>query len=146
MSIFRHNPYLNRRFIVEIDGVGEIGFSEVILPTLSIDVVEYREGSDRENTTRRLPGAPHFGNMTLKRGFNGSLELYNWWRDVSNGDHNSRRSVIVKILSEDAANPVVIWKLRKAFPIKYSSSDLNAKGCEVAIETIELVCESVDIE
>jgi phage tail-like protein len=146
MSIFRHNPYLNRRFIVEIDGAGEIGFSEVILPTLSIDVVEYREGSDRENATRRLPGEPHFGNTILRRGFNGSLELYNCWRDVSNGDQNVRRNVIVKILSEDAANPVVTWKLRNAFPIKYSSSDLNAKGCEVAIETIELVCDRVDIE
>jgi phage tail-like protein len=146
MSIFRHNPYLNRRFIVEIDGEGEIGFSEVILPTLSIDVIEYREGSDRENATRRLPGAPHFGNVILKRGFNGSLELYSWWRDVSNGSQNSRRNVVVKILSEDAVNPVVIWKLRNTFPVKYSSSDLNAKGCEVAIETIELVCDSVDIE
>jgi hypothetical protein len=51
----RKDPYRNSRFLVEIDGIVQAGFSEVTIPDSSNDVVDYREGNDPP-TTRKLPG------------------------------------------------------------------------------------------
>jgi T4-like virus tail tube protein gp19 len=40
-------PFRNFNFRVEIDAIPEAQFAEVIVPTASIAVVEYREGADK---------------------------------------------------------------------------------------------------
>jgi phage tail-like protein len=146
MAIFRNTPYENRRFSVEIDGIQQTGFSEVILPEMTVDVLDYREGNDPSHASRRIPGAPHFGKLILKRGFKGSLEFYQWWLDVSNGNVNSRRNMVVKLLSEDHTQVAATWKFHNAFPSKYEVSEFDARGCDIVIETIEIVCDTVEIE
>jgi phage tail-like protein len=38
------------------------------------------------------------------------------------------------------------WTISRAWPAKYESSPLHARGNEVVIETLELACEGVEIE
>jgi phage tail-like protein len=146
MSIFSQRPYCSRRFTVDL-GIGDATpFAEVILPDLIIDVVEYRDGSSSSPFAEKLPGRPKFGNIILKRNYRGSLELYEWWKETSLGNANSRRNITISLLSDDGTNVVTAWKIRNAFPIKLEGPHLNAKGNEVAIETLELACESIEIE
>ena len=49
-------PYRTFNFRVEIDGIGEAQFAEVVVPDAEIAVVEYREGADKTSATRKLPG------------------------------------------------------------------------------------------
>jgi phage tail-like protein len=42
--------------------------------------------------------------------------------------------------------PVVNWKVKNAFPVKIQSSDLRASGNDMAIETLEISHEGVNIE
>ena len=68
MAVQRDNPYLNFNFTVDI-GVGDqLGFSEVEAPSGEIEVIEYREGADRVNTARKLPGRAKYPNVTLSAG------------------------------------------------------------------------------
>ncbi len=53
-------PYRNFRFLVEIDGIVEAGFCEVIMPVSSVDVIEYREGNETGATARKIAGARPF--------------------------------------------------------------------------------------
>ncbi|MDP4235352.1 MAG: phage tail protein [Bacteroidota bacterium] len=145
MAVFRSTPYENRRFQVDISGITGSGFSEVILPAMGVDVVEFREGNDPTASVRKLPGATHFGNLILKRGFKGSLELYQWWLEASTGNSSTRRNISVILLSEDASQSVATWQFSDAFPTKYSVSELNARGCDVLIETIEIVSDNVQL-
>jgi phage tail-like protein len=144
MSVARPQPYLNFNFLVEIDGLAVAAFSEVTLPDLAIDVVEYRNGSDKVNSVRRLPGLTKFGNLVLKRGIVGDLALFNWIRGVAQGQAD-RRNIAVVLLDEQR-NPVQRWLVRDAWPAKYVGATLNAKGNEVAIEQLELACEGIEIE
>ena len=86
-AIKRDNPYPNHNFEVSIVGVTDdnLGFSEVELPSGEIKVLEYREGRD-PTTVRKLAGLVSYSNVTLKRGINGYLELYNWWKAARDGD------------------------------------------------------------
>lgn len=149
MAILRDSPYGNQHFRVDL-GTGDAGpsagFSHIVLPDISIDVIEYRTGNYQELGARKLPGLAHYSNVTLKRGVIGSLDLYNWINDVRNGDVNARRTVTIFLLSEDLTNVVLTWKLLRAWPVKYSFADLDAKGTDVTIEELVLAYERLEIE
>jgi len=137
-------PYRTYNFRVEIDGIGEAQFAEVVVPTAEIAVVEYREGADKSSATRKLPGRVKYGNVVLKRGITADLSLYQWFRAVSQGDFQPRNVMIV--LLDAQRQDVRRWLARDAWPVKYDGPALNAKNNEVAIETLELAVEEIEIE
>ncbi len=138
----RKDPYRNFRFLVEIDGIIQAGFSEVTLPDSTQDVVEYREGNEPP-TLRKLPGLAKFGNVTLKWGVTDSLELYEWRRLVEIGKISEARRNVAIIVLDDEGQPAARWEFYEAWPSKYDAPDLNAKGNEVAIETLEIAHEGM---
>ena len=144
MAVQRENPYANFNFVVDAGFGEEIAFAEIELPAAEIETIEYREGADRTNASRKLPGRVRYGNVVLRRGVTGSLELWEWFKAVRDGQP-LRRDVRVTLLDE-ARNPVQAWIFRDAWPTKYHPSDLNAKGNEVLIETLELAVESIDVD
>jgi phage tail-like protein len=137
-------PYRTYNFRVEIDGIGEAQFAEVVVPTAEIAVVEYREGADKTSATRKLPGRVSYGNIVLKRGITADLSLYQWFRAVSQGDFQPRNVMIV--LLDAQRQDVRRWVARDAWPVKYDGPALNAKNNEVAIETLELAVEEIEVE
>ena len=89
-----------------------------------------------------MPGMQSFSNITLKRGiFKGDNEFYAWWHTVELNTIE-RRDLIISLLDESHA-PVVVWRVKNAWPIKVQSTDLNATGNEVAIETMEVAHEGL---
>jgi phage tail-like protein len=144
MPVRRDNPYANFNFVVELGGEEAGGFSEVDLPSGEIEVIEYREGADRVSAVRKLPGRVTYANVVLKRGIAGRLELYDWWKSVRDGSID-RRNVSITLLDE-ARQPVQRWVLRNAWPAKLDYSRLDARGNEVAIETLELAHEGFETE
>ena len=137
-------PYRTYNFRVEIDGIGEAQFAEVVMPAAEIAVVEYREGADKSSATRKLPGRVKYGNVVLKRGITADLSLYQWFRAVSQGDFQPRNVMIV--LLDAQRQDVRRWLARDAWPVKYDGPALNAQNNEVAIETLELAVEEIEIE
>jgi phage tail-like protein len=144
MPTQRDNPYPNFNFLVEIGGDTVAGFSEVELPEGRVEVVEYREGSDKTTQPRRLPGRVSHGPLVLRRGLDGRGDLFQWWRAVRDGAYE-RRTVVVVLLDE-ARDPVASWRFRNAWPAAYRPSPLNARGNDVAVETLELAHEGFELE
>ena len=149
MAILRERPYGNFNFLVDLgngtEGV-EAGFEEALLPEAWLDVIEYRNGNERENGVRKLPGREHYGNLILRRGAIGSLNLYNWWNDVRNGDTTAFRTVTVQLQSEDHTAVVMTWKLLRAWPVRFKFSALDGKGDRPLLEVLELAFERLELE
>lgn len=140
----RNDPYTNSRFLLEIDGIVQAGFSEVAIPDISTDPIEYREGNE-ETTVRKLPGLTKYGNLTLKWGItDSSMELFEWRKLVVQGNTDDARKNIAVILQDEEGNPAARWEFREAWPSKYDAPNLSAKGADVAIETMEIVHEGMD--
>ena len=145
MAVQRDNPYANFNFVVDAGfAEGEIGFAEVEIPAAEIEAIEDREGGDRTNASRKLPGRVRYGNVVLRRGVTGTLALWEWFKAVRD-DQLERRNVTITLLDEQR-QPVQRWLLRDAWPVKYDPSELNAKGNEVVVELLELVCESIEVD
>ncbi len=137
-------PIPKFHFLVEWGGA-RIGFTEVSGLEVSTEVIEYREGSSPVYHKIKMPGMQKFANITLKRGtFKGDNDFYNWWNTVALNTIE-RRDVTISLLNENH-EPVVVWKINNAWPVKVQSTDLKADGNEVAIETIELAHEGLTIQ
>jgi phage tail-like protein len=143
-SARRDDPYLNFNFLVEIEGETVAGFSEADLPEGRIEAVAYREGSDRTSAARLLPGRVTYGPLVLRRGFAGDPALFQWWLAIAQGNLD-RRNVSVLLLDE-RRQEVARWNLSRAWPTKWDGPSLNALGNEVAIETLELAHEGIELE
>jgi phage tail-like protein len=150
MAVLRDRPYAQFNFLVDL-GTGntdgpEAGFQECSAISTGVDVIEYRNGNDKENNPRKLTGLGRVGDVTLRRGVIGSLNLYQWMDQVRNGDQAALRDVVISLMSEDHTAAVLTWKLRRARIIKYTTGPLNAKGTDVAIEELTLAYERLEME
>lgn len=137
-------PYRTFNFRVEVDGLPETDFQEVVLPGVRIEVVEYRMGADKVSGTRKLPGRATTGNLVLRRGIDQDLSLWNWFKTVRDGDLD-RRNVVIVLLDAERVE-VRRWQISRAWPTAYEPSPLHAQKNEIAIETLELACEGLEIE
>lgn len=149
MAVLRDHPYGRFNFLVDL-GTGntegpDAGFQECSAIGTEIAVVEYRNGNERENAPRKLPGLAKVPDVTLKRGIVGSLTLFDWIRAVRDGTVD-RRTVTIQLVAEDHSGPVLAWRLLRAFPVRYVAGPLDARGGEIAMEELTLSCERLELE
>lgn len=137
----RNDPYSAFNFLVEIENVTVAGFSECSGLNTETDAIEYRNGND-DFTVRKLPGLKKFGNITLKRGFTDSTELWEWRKRVLDGKTERKSGSIV--LLDEARQTALRWNFREAWPRKWAGPTLNGKNNEVAIEEMEIVHEGLE--
>ena len=131
-------------FRVEWGGT-RIGFSEVSGLTQEIQAIEYRDGSFPEYSSIKMPGLRKYSNVTLKRGvIKSDNDFFNWLSTVKLNTIE-RRDLTISLLNENH-EPVMVWKIHNAFPVKVEGPQLKASGNEVAIESIELAHEGLEVE
>lgn len=135
-------PYSNFQYTVEIDGAAQAGFAEVTGIGVEVQAVEYREASDR-TFARKIPGAVRFPNVVLKRGIV-NRQLWQWMETVLDGAVQKAQVTIV--LLDEARAPVARFVLRNAWPCKWEGPSLAAKGNDIAMETLELAHEALEVE
>lgn len=143
----RTSPYGAFNFIVNFDG-GEAfgGFSDVSGIGNEMTISEYRNGNDKENHVRKIPGVHKVTDVTLKRGIVNSKSLWEWIKKTRTDGPAAQRSVSIVLLDE-ARSVVQSWVLQGAVPMKYTGPTLAAKGgADVAMEEIVLSAEGLEIE
>lgn len=139
----RNDPYKSYNFLVEIDGIQSAGFTECAGLSTETGVIEYREGSERGGI-RKIPGLAKFTNIVLKRGLTRSRDLWNWRKIVIDGGIERRSGAIV-VLDDDHA-PVARFRFREGWPSKWEGPKFNARTSEIAIETLEIAHEGLEVE
>lgn len=146
---FRDDPYGAYNFQVIVEGVSDDGassrgaFTEVSGLGVEIDVIEYRTGSE-DITVRKIPGLKKFPNIVLKRGVIGDTAFWDWIVEAMEG--TVRRANGAVVLMDESRQEVMRWRFRRAWPCKWSGPTLSAKNSEVALETLELCHEGIELE
>lgn len=137
-------PIPKFHFQVEWGGT-KIGFSEVSGLDIETEVIEYRDGASPEYSKKKMPGMRKYSNITMKRGtFKSDNDYYKWFNTVKLNTIE-RRDITISLLNEEH-EPVVVWKVKNAWPSKIQSTDLKGDGNETAIESMELVHEGLTIQ
>jgi phage tail-like protein len=137
-------PLTSFHFTVSWGG-DNIGFSEVSGLSVENQPIEYRDGLMSAKTLPlKRPGLRKAGNISLKRGLvTGNNDLYTWFHN--SGEPNVTRRTLVITLLNDEGNPVFVWTISEAWPVKCEGPGLKASGNEIAIETLELAHEGITV-
>jgi len=138
----RLDPFAQFNFLVEIDGVTRAGFTEASGLTTEQDVIEYREGNEVARA-RKLPGLTKYSNITLKRGLVGDTELWTWRKTTLDGQTERRAGAIV--LMDEGRQEVMRWNFADGWVCKWEGPTLNSKANEVALETLEICHEGLEL-
>ena len=143
-TLTMNTPLPHYHFDVQYGGVS-LGFTEVTGLDIQVEVIDYRDGSSPEYHARKMPGQHRYSNLVLKRGMvPGDTDFFSWMKTVQSGQPE-RRDLVVRLLNNQH-EPVFIWKLRNAFPVKYSGPHFNSMSSQMAVETLEIAYESMDVE
>jgi phage tail-like protein len=146
----RDTPYSAYNFIVEFDGNDPAtsalgGFSDVSGLSTEVTLMEYRQGNDKENRVRKIPGLHKSGDVTLKRGIMGQTNFWQWVQ-ITRTDPTHRRGVTIT-LQDEQHNAILKWRLINARPMKWTGPTLAAKGgSDVAMEELVLASEGFEFE
>jgi len=143
------SPFAAHAFAIELRLPGEdeplceAAFCECDGLELQRSIVTLREGGATDSV-RLLAGQESFGRVTLRRGMTTAFDLWDWWERVRR-DPRVRATCDVIVLSPDLAEERLRFRLHGCLPAKLAGPRLNATGNEIAIETLEIACESVEL-
>jgi len=148
----RETPYGAFNFLVNLNSAGVApdsilgGFSDVSGISSDVTIAEYRNGNEKENHVRKVPGVHKVADVTLKRGVVNSKDLWAWMSEVRVKGPLAKREVVIT-LRDESGNDVESWKLRGVVPMKYTGPTLAAKGGgDVSMEELVLSAEGLEIE
>src|SRR4030095_11571842 len=101
----RTTPYGAFNFVVNLNGpIGEDqplgGFSDVSGLSNEITIAEYRNGNERVNHVRKVPGIHKVGDVTLKRVVVNSTDLWTWITQTRNQGVVAKRNVVITLRDE----------------------------------------------
>ena len=92
--------------------------------------------------TTKIPGHVATDNLVLKRGMTDSMTLWNWFNQVELGqwkDHEAEGSLSI---FDQSGSEQARYDFQGAWPMRYNTSEVNAKSTELAIEELELAVSS----
>ncbi len=135
-------------FKVEFTGVDgmdadkEQRFQEVSGLSFDIEVEEYREGGENR-FSHKFPKRARYPNLVLKRGFLQDSAVIGWFKDAMTTFftvviYDFKPADILVTLMNEAGEPLAVWNVVAAYPVKYAASGFNATQNAVMVETIEL--------
>ena len=136
----RVDPFPTFKFHVEVGNIKEAAFTECSGLEVSTDVFEYQEGGLNEYS-HKLPGRTKYSNITLKRGFALSNDLYKWYSEMEEGlltgKKIDRKHVTITLYSSANQEELMRWTLNDAFPVKWSGPAFKTGEAAISIETLE---------
>jgi phage tail-like protein len=140
----RLDPYNGYNFSVELDGITRAGFRECSGLENSQNAGEYREGTDKNLSVRKLPGLVTHSDITLSRGITSDSKLWEWREKAMKG--NVERHDISITLLDDNGNAKITWNLFACWPRQWTGPSLNATADDLAVEQLVLACERVEVD
>lgn len=122
----------------------EMRFQEISGLDVEAQVIEYRAGDSAQFSPLKMPGIKKYSEVTMKKGlFKGDQRFWDWFNEIKTNTIK-RKPLTISLLDESGA-PIMVWTLANAWPSKLSSTDLQASGGEVAIETLVIAHEGLTL-
>lgn len=127
-------------FLLEIEGVTQGQVSYVSGLTTRTDVVRFKDGADI--IVRQRPGRSHSDNIIVRRGYNNSDELFDWYDKVRKGKVERKSGSV--IIAGDDASEIARFNFFEAWPCRWSLSSLDGDDSETLVEEIEIAVEKIE--
>ena len=134
-------------------GLTTISFSNVSGLSISFEAHTYKESPHETGKTgpvvMRMPAQQADVKITLKKGLVrqsgiGSIPLLYGWINNTKINQIEKKDIFIYLLNEKG-EPVIKWWVKDAFPTKLDAPSFDATSNDVAIETMELTADAIEI-
>ncbi len=142
-------PLPSYNYRVDIGEVA-VGFSEVSGLSIKRETTIYKESPTAPMAgpvVMRMPAQLTPPTVTLKKGIvKGAsyANLYKWINDTA--INQVEKKDVYVLLCDENGNAVLRWVIVNAFPTKLDAPTFSAASNDAAIETLELMADSIRIE
>ncbi len=145
----RFDPFPTYKFHVEVGDITEAAFMECSGLQMSTEVFTYAEGGLNEYV-HQFPGRTKYSNITLKRGFATSNEIFDWYKEMElkllGGQPFDFRQVTITLHSGILPGNSMRWVLNKAFPVKWVGPSFKTDEAAFAVETLEFAYHGIETD
>jgi len=132
-------------FSVKLGDLPDVTFQEVDGLDSETQIIEYRHGNSPVFYPIKMPGLGRVGNVTMRKGiFVNDNNFWSWYSSIKMNTIK-RQTVVINLLDENGA-PKRTWTLNNAWPTKITGTDMKSEGNEVAVESIEIAYETLDVK
>lgn len=160
-------PLTKMSFIVTVSDLNcTAAFNEITGMEASVEQIDFRQGNSGSFSTVKVPGLVKHGNVTFKFGFTQDNTFRDWAKNCTwdrRPGAMPRHDVIIELadtnkgISSDnllkasassagaEGEKTSMYILRDAWICKYQASDLNSQRGEIAIDTVEIAYERLEI-
>lgn len=141
---------LNIHYTLEIEGVQVGVFDQISGGDSEIDVIHHQVVYENGGfATLMLPGPRKNQPVHLESGYGKTAELYQWFKQVVEGDiFGARKNATISLCAfvDGEYQPVIQWHLYNVWPSKLSGFQFGQQNTDRARFSITLVFEAIDRE
>lgn len=138
------DPLVTFSFMLDIRGTMQGWFTEVSGIGSESEVVEMKlNNPDGKVVIHKAPGEEKFEDITLKRGITRDMGVWEWRRQVIDGNVDDARSEGTITMFDVGGQPVARWDFVNCWPSKVSGPSLKSDDNSFGIEEITLVHEGL---
>ena len=120
----------------------DAGFNECSGLDMTLDVEEYMEGGVNDRV-HKFPSRMQWAKLSLKKGVMVDKALWKWLYGFAEGKV-VRKDGLISLLDAEGA-PHTVWIFRRGLPVRYAGPSLNAQQNQIAVETIEIDHEGLEL-
>jgi len=141
----REDPLVGCQFSLEIQGVIKGYFTEVSGLGSEHEIVEHKVVDESgHDVVMKIPGRLKWSDVTLKRGITSSMDVWDWRKQVEDGDVTGARKNGSVVMYDQSYSQIARWNFTNAWPSKVSGPSLNAQNNEFGIEEMVIVHEGIE--
>jgi phage tail-like protein len=91
---------------------------------------------------KKIPGNLKFNDITLKRGIDPDMKLWQWRQQVVDGKFTEARCDGTIQMLDPQMKPVATYTFERGWPSKYTPASMNAGQDQAAVEEITIAVEN----
>ena len=140
----REDPLVGFHFAVEVQGVVTGYFTECSGIGSEQEVIEHKVVTESgQEVVMKIPGRLKWENITLKRGITSNMDVWDWRKQVEDGNVDSARRDGSIIMYDQHLAPVARWDFERAWPVKVSGPQPKADSNDIGVEEMTITHEYI---
>jgi phage tail-like protein len=131
-------------FVLEIDSVEMGSFRKCSGIESETETIEYKEATkEGRMIIRKVPGAMKWSDITLERRIDESTSLWEWRKQVIEGDIDQARRNGAIVAKNSKQEEVARWEFTAGWPSKWTGAEFDAGSNDIATEKVVITHEGL---
>ncbi|MCQ3975936.1 MAG: phage tail protein [Anaerolineae bacterium] len=133
------DPLVGFHYALEIQGRVSGFFTECSGLGSEHEIIEHKVVDEKgRQLLLTVPGRLKWQQITLKRGITDSMDIWNWRKQVEDGDVEGARANGSITMMDQHLSPVARWDFENGWPVKVSGPQLKSDGNEIGVEELSI--------